>query len=220
LVVLEAGGGFGVLALVIGYLPVLYQAFARRETAVSLLDARAGSPPTAGELVRRYARDGTWEELIAYLQDWEAWAADLMESHLSYPMLSFFRSQHDNQSWLAALTTILDTCALLIAAFPQKRQRPVKLTYAMCRHFAVDLAQVLRAAPLPPPSERLTSQDLARLRAILEDSGLTLADEETRRATCVRSGSATSPTWPRSRAAWSCPYPRGCHRTKWPTTGG
>lgn len=179
LVMLEAGGGFGVLALVIGYLPTLYQAFARRETAVSLLDARAGSPPSAGELVRRYARDGTWDELIAYLQDWEAWAADLMESHLSYPMLSSFRSQHDNQSWLAALTTILDTCALLIAGFPQKRQRPVKLTYAMCRHFAVDLAQVLRAAPLPPPSERLTDQDLARLRAILEESGLMPADDET-----------------------------------------
>ena len=178
LVMLEAGGGFAVLALVIGYLPALYQAFARRETAVSLLDARAGSPPSAGELVRRYTQEGTCEELSAYLQDWEAWAADLMESHLSYPMLSYFRSQHDNQSWLAALTTVLDTCALLIAAFPAKRQRPVKLTYAMCRHFAVDLAQVLRAPPEPPPYERLSAPDLMRLHAMLRESGLTPADEE------------------------------------------
>jgi hypothetical protein len=186
LVMLEAGIDFGVVALVIGYLPALYQAFARRETAVSLLDARAGSPPSAGELVRRYARQGTWEELSAYLHDWEAWAADLMESHLSYPMLSYFRSQHDNQSWLTALTAILDTCALLLAAFPQQRQRPVTLTYAMCRHFAVDLAQVLRAAPRPPTSERLTTQDMARLRALLEDSGLTLEETVARHLRTLR----------------------------------
>lgn len=178
LAALEAAGGFGVLALVIGYLPTLYQAFARRETAVSLLDARAGSPPSAVELVRRYARDGAWEELIAYLKDWESWAADLMESHLSYPMLSYFRSQHDNQNWLAALTTILDTCALLIAGFPQKQHRAVKLTFALCRHFAVDLSQVLFAPPLPPVPERLTELDLARLRTILAESGLTLPDDE------------------------------------------
>jgi len=179
LAMLEAGGGFGVLALVIGYLPALYQAFARRETAISLLDARAGSPPSAGELVRRYAVDGDWEGLIEYVQDWEKWEADLMESHLTYPMLSYFRSQHDNQSWLAALTTILDTCALIVAGLPDLPKRPVKLTFALGRHFAVDLAQVLHLPPQAPQEERLTAQQLAQLRAGLLEAGATVADEET-----------------------------------------
>jgi hypothetical protein len=178
LAMLEAAGGFGVLALVIGYLPAIYQAFARREAAVSLLDARAGSPPSAAELVRRYAVDHDWEGLISYLQNWEAWAADLMESHLTYPMLSYFRSQHDNQSWLSALTTILDTCALLVAGLPEIHERPIKLTYAMGRHFAVDLSQVLRAPPRPPEVDRLSAQDLTRLRECLLETGQPVADEE------------------------------------------
>jgi hypothetical protein len=52
--------------------------------------------------------------LDEWLRDWEMWAADLMESHLSYPVLCFFRSQHDNQSWLAALSTVLDVCSLVM----------------------------------------------------------------------------------------------------------
>src|SRR2546421_5151014 len=119
LTAVEAATGFGVLALVIGYLPTLYQAFSRREIAVSLLDARAGSPPSAGELLRRYIGAGQWDELNPYLGEWETWAAELMENHLSYPMLGFFRSQHDNQNWLAALTTILDACAFAMAALPK-----------------------------------------------------------------------------------------------------
>ena len=114
LVVVEAGMGFGFLAAVISYLPaILYQAFSSREVSISLLDARAGSPPTAGELLRRHGND--MRELGQLLYDWERWSAELLESHLSYPVLAFFRSQHTNQSWLAALTAILDTCALIMA---------------------------------------------------------------------------------------------------------
>ena len=114
LVVVEAGTGFGFLASVISYLPaILYQAFSRREVSISLLDARAGSPPTAGELLRRHGND--MRELEQLLYDWERWSAELLESHLSYPVLAYFRSQHTNQSWLAAVTVILDTCTLVMA---------------------------------------------------------------------------------------------------------
>src|SRR5438034_3158755 len=112
LVVIEAGIGFAFLALVIGYLPILYQSFSRREVSITLLDARAGSPPSAEELLL-----GSWsdhEELTALLREWERWSAEVLESHLSYPVLSYYRSQHDNQSWLTALTTILDASALVI----------------------------------------------------------------------------------------------------------
>ena len=179
LTTIEAAGGFGVLALVIGYLPTLYQAFSRREIAVSLLDARAGSPPSAGELLRRYVGAGLWDELNAYLGEWETWAAELMESLLSYPMLGYFRSQHDNQNWLAALTTILDACAFTMATLPELRGRTVHLTFAMGRHAVVDLAQVFEAPPVAPRPGRLSAEDLARLRATLAQSGLMLAEEKT-----------------------------------------
>ena len=90
--VIEAGLGFGFLALVIRYLPVLYQAFSRREVNISLLDARAGTPPSASELLRRHSEGDDMRELGQLLADWERWAAELMESHLSYPVLCWFRS--------------------------------------------------------------------------------------------------------------------------------
>ena len=105
--IVEAGLGFGFLAVVISYLPVLYQAFSRREVQISLLDARAGSPPSAGQLLMRLGRAGNMAAVDTFLQQWEQWAAELLESHLSFPVLSYYRSQHDNQSWLAALTTML-----------------------------------------------------------------------------------------------------------------
>ena len=112
----EAGMGFAFLAVVIGYFPVIYQAFSRREVAISLLDARAGSPPSASELLWRHRGDPGWTALVELLRDWERWSADVLESHLSYPALAYFRSQHRNESWLAALTTILDTSAFVIPA--------------------------------------------------------------------------------------------------------
>ena len=113
LAVFEAGTGFGFLAVVIGYLPVIYQSFSRREAGISLMDARAGSPPTPSEMLRRHAEAGCMAMLVDQLHEWENWAADMMESTLSYPVLAFYRSQHDRESWLSSLITMLDTCALI-----------------------------------------------------------------------------------------------------------
>src|SRR5437879_13114046 len=149
LVVIEAGVGFAFLALVIGYLPVLYQSFSRREVNITLLDARAGSPPSAEELLR-----GEWpdqEALTVLLREWERWSAEVLESHLSYPVLSYYRSQHDNQSWLAALTTILDAGTLMIVGIPGPGARQARLTVAMARHAVVDLTQVLGCPPIDSP---------------------------------------------------------------------
>src|SRR5436309_3011828 len=176
IVVAEAGLGFGFLALVIGYVPVLYQAFSRREIEIALLDARAGSPPSAEALLRGHARDH--EELAELLSDWERWAAETMESHLSYPVLSYFRSQHDNQSWLAALTTILDASALVMVGIEGACARQAELTFAMARHAVVDLAQVLRRRPQPAARDRLAREELRKLRAALAAGGVVLDDSD------------------------------------------
>ena len=181
LAVAEAGVGFGFLAIVIGYLPVLYGAFSRREVTISLLDARASSPPSAVEMLRRQAQGGGLVGLEPLLRDWERWSAELLESHLSYQVLLYYRSQHDSQSWLGALTAILDTCALAIVTADAQRNGAAalwqaKMTFAMARHAAVDLNLILDTPPLPPEPDRLPPADLARARRILGDAGIPLAD--------------------------------------------
>src|SRR5579872_266597 len=165
--VIEGGTGFGFLGLMISYLPTLYGAFSQRELNISLLDARAGSPPTAGELLRRHAQFASNEALTPYMRDWELWVAQLMESHLSYPVLCYFRSQHDNQSWLAAFAAVLDVSALLIAYGEGTAKWQSQLTFAIARHAVVDLAEVLRVKPLRPAEDRLPQKDAVQVRNLL-----------------------------------------------------
>jgi hypothetical protein len=165
--VTEGGTGFGFLGLMISYLPTLYGAFSQRELNISLLDARAGSPPTAAELLRRHSQFTDTEVLTPYLRDWEIWAAQLMESHLSYPVLCYFRSQHDNQSWLAAFTAVLDVSALLIAYGEGAAKWQSQLTFAIARHAVVDLAEVLRVPATRPKQDRLPPKDAAQVRFLL-----------------------------------------------------
>lgn len=172
LIVIEAGVGFGFLALIIGYLPVIYQSFSKREVCISLLDARAGSPPSASELVRRHAVGGNLAALDELLADWEKWSAELLESHLSYPVLAFFRSQHTNQSWLAALVTILDTCALLMANVRGYPAWQARLTFAMARHACVDLLQVYHGTPIEDEIDRLSPEDRRLMRERLIAAGI------------------------------------------------
>lgn len=175
--VIEASVGFGLLALVIGYFPVLYQAFSRREVNISMLDARAGTPPTAAELLRRHREGQSLESLDQFLRDWEMWATDLMESHLSYPVLCFFRSQHDNQSWLAALNTVLDTCSLVMVGIDGIPKWQAQLTFKMARHAVVDIAQVFNTSPVKHDGARLPTKDLEILRRVLSEVGVDLRDE-------------------------------------------
>jgi hypothetical protein len=174
----EAGLGFGFLALVVSYIPALNQSFARREVNISLLDARAGSPPSAAEMLHRhYSKHGTYA-LRQLLEEWERWSAEFLEDHLSYPVLAYFRSQHDNQSWLSALTAILDTCALVMVGPEGACKRQAELTFAMARHAMVDLCLVFARQPLKPAHDRLTPENLAELSANLRAVGLKLQDGE------------------------------------------
>jgi hypothetical protein len=176
--VAEVAVGFGLLALVIGYLPAITGAFSRREVNVSLLDERAGSPPTAFELLRRCHSADRAQSVNDLLRDWERWSAELMESHLSYPVLAYFRSQHDNQSWLAALTMVLDLSALVLVGVAGTPTETARLTFAMARHAAVDLTQVFNAQPHAPAEERLTAAGLAQMRARLTAAGVALQEGE------------------------------------------
>ena len=179
--VVEAASGFAVFFIAIGYLPALYQAFSRREVAVSRLDPRAGSPPTAGALLVRSGQRRGWSGLDDYLRDWEEWAAELMETHLSYPVLGLFRSQHVNQTWLGAMITVMDTCAFTIAFAPAGEAMGAQPTYAVGRHALADLAHAYRARPREPGAGRLDDDDLAALLRELRATGLEVEDSPERR---------------------------------------
>jgi len=186
LAVLESGVGFGFLAMVIGYLPVIYSSFSRREVEISLLDARAGSPPSAQEFLSRMAGAHNQPLLDRFLHQWEHWAAEVLESHISYPVLALFRSQHINQSWLGALTTILDVSALTIVGIDGVPSNQARLTFAMARHAVVDLAQVVGAQYEVNVADRLPPAALANLRHALTANGLQLrAGEEADRKLLV-----------------------------------
>jgi hypothetical protein len=157
-------------------MPVLYGAFSRREVNISLMDARAGSPPSAGELLRRNVRDGKIDILLQYLRDLEPWSAELMESHLSYPVLCFFRSQHSNQSWLTSLTAVLDGCAFLAAFSEGELRAQARRTFAISRHAIVDLAQTLHSPPKAPGRDRLAVSDRQELEGILIAAGIAPPD--------------------------------------------
>jgi hypothetical protein len=178
IVILEAGTGFGLLAVVMGYFPVLYGAFSRREVSISLLDARAGSPPTAAELMRRHSYEGAEQALSLLLVEWERWSAELLESHISYPLLCYFRSQHTNQSWISALTSVLDTSALLIAGIRGHEARQAQLTFAMARHALVDLAQIFSLAPVRNAPDRLPPERYEKLYAMLCQSGVSVCRDD------------------------------------------
>ncbi|HTK32058.1 MAG TPA: potassium channel family protein [Candidatus Saccharimonadaceae bacterium] len=178
LTVIEAGMGFGFLALVLAYLPVLYQAFSRREARITMLDEWAGSPPTAAVLVRRcFESRDPGAALNALLKDWEIAAAEILESHLSYPILAFFRSQHDNQSWIAALSTVLDTCALVISGVDDIDPFQARLTFAICRHTLVDVTQTIARRQGPVTFDQPPMEGLAEARAWLLNAKVPIADD-------------------------------------------
>jgi hypothetical protein len=174
--VIEAGTGFGFLALVIAYVPVLYQSFARREARITMLDQWAGSPPSAAVMLRRTFEARDPNVISPLLKDWETTSAEILESHLSYPILCFFRSQHDNQSWLASLVAILDACALVIVGVEGIDPFQARLTFAIGRHALVDLSQSFRLKPVSADRLRLSAAELSELRAWLGAAGVRLSE--------------------------------------------
>jgi hypothetical protein len=161
LIFIEAGTGFGYIALMVGYLPVLYNHFAQRDARLVQLDARAGTPATAGTLLFRYATLGNSDDLGRWLADWEHWAADLVETQSAFPMLAFYRSQHEDQSWLATLAVVLDVTTLLLAFGPENTLLPASGAFLSARRvleeICISLGVNTRPQKSPPP--RVSHQD-------------------------------------------------------------
>ncbi len=124
----EAMIGLILVALLIAYLPTMYSAFSRREQVVNMLEVRAGSPPSALEMVLRFHRNHGLEKLSDYWKVWEGWFADIEESHTTLPALIFFRSPRAENSWVTAAGAVLDAAAITLSAI----EIPYEVSAALC----------------------------------------------------------------------------------------
>jgi hypothetical protein len=123
----EAGIGLVLLAMLISYLPSMYQSFSRREAAVAALDVRANTPPTATAMLIRVSEIGGWDRLEDLWRDWESWFVDVTETHTSLPALVFFRSPHWEHSWVTASGAVLDGASLLASTVDRPRSPDAEL---------------------------------------------------------------------------------------------
>src|SRR3984957_12489445 len=163
--IIAAGVGLLVVALEIAYLPALYAAFSSRETAVTLLATRAGTPAWGPEILARHQVLDSLNELPPLYADWERWAAAVSESHTNYPALIWFRSPVSSRSWLLGLVAVMDSAALYHAVSPTQAPRQARLCLAMGTNCLRSVAGALQIAfdrdPIPTTGTRLTKEEFA-----------------------------------------------------------
>jgi hypothetical protein len=149
----ESTTGIIIAALAITLLFSLYEAFQRREELVVTLDALAGAPPSGVQILETAAAHNMRDELIKTFDDWKIWAAAVLESHLAYPALVFFRSSHDNEAWLNSFGAVMDAAVLVMSTVEDKSEGPAKLMYRVGNHLVEDLSWYFRrwAGPADTP---------------------------------------------------------------------
>lgn len=171
-----AGSGLAVMSLVIAFLFSLYSCLQHREVFVNLVEARAGSPPSGVTLLETYARLKILDQLPGDIGDWEVWAAEILESHRAYPILSFFRSTLEGDSWISTLGAMLDACTLLLTTVQTEHSGRAYLMHRMGCRIVLDLHQLFQ---LPKAGIlEVDREQFEQSRASLAQAGFVLKDAE------------------------------------------
>jgi len=173
---LAAGTGLGVVALQIGYLPTLYGAFNRREALVTMMESRAGVPAWGPEILVRHQLVGIVDKLPAFYADWERWAAEVSESHTTYPVLLYFRSPKAYYSWVVSLLAVLDSAAIYLAVSPQAAPSDARLCLRMGFSCLRSISAALDLDPDPDPDQpiRLSYEEFVEALDRLGASGFAM----------------------------------------------
>lgn len=178
LVVVAAASGAVTIALQIGYLPVVYQSYARRETLVTLMESRAGVPAWGPEVLLRHQLVGSSDALGPFYRDWELWAADVAESHSTHPVLLLFRSPEAGYSWLLSLLAVLDAAALHLAlsptTAPSEARLCLRMGFSTLRRIALTLGWSYDADPSPEGPIELAYPEFASAVSQLEAIGFVI----------------------------------------------
>jgi hypothetical protein len=107
-----------------------------------LLQAKAGGPPSAVVLLENLARMDASARLPEFFGEWERWAAEVLDSHVAYPILGYFRSSHDNLSWISALGTVLDTASLVLTTIEGVPRGHAELFKSVGSHLVEDITNL------------------------------------------------------------------------------
>jgi hypothetical protein len=178
LVVLAGATGAIAVALQIGYLPAIYQAFNRRESLVTLMESRAGVPAWGPEILMRHQLVGITDALPALYRDWEMWSADLAESHISYPVLLWFRSPEPGFSWVVSLLAVLDAAALHLSLSPEtapsEARMCLRMGFTALRRIARMLHWSYEADPDPEGHLQLSYEEFVHAAQLIRDTGFTV----------------------------------------------
>ncbi len=171
-----AASGLAIVALLITFLFSLFDSFRRREVHVVTLDARAGVPPSGVTLLETYAHSALLDDLPRTFAEWEVWSAEVLESHLSYPILAYFRSTHDNESWVSALGAVLDAATLVLTTIEGGPRGAASMMHSVGRHLVNDLSHYFR---LPHEHEiNVEPDEFERARERLAAAGFRLRQAE------------------------------------------
>ena len=206
IITIAAVSGLGAVALVVTFLFSLYGSYQRREILVVALEAAAGAPPSAVALLETYGQLGLVARLPALFIEWEHWAVEVLDSHVAFPLLGYFRSSHDNLSWISALGTVLDAASLVLTTIAGVPRGEAKLFKRVGTHLVEDIFNLgFRNGP-PTPLDR-TAFDAVCAR--LEEVGYTLEERdrawpafEAARATYGERLEAMARYWATPAASW------------------
>ena len=160
----ESASGVFLAALVITLLFSLYESFKDREIQVVQLDAMAGAPPSGVQILETAAQRGMRGQLIKTFEDWREWAADVLESHLAYPSLLWFRSSHDNEAWLNSFGAVMDAAVLVLSTVDDETEGPARLMYTVGNHLVEDLSWYFGFKNVGDPIVEKMEYDQARER--------------------------------------------------------
>ena len=175
--IVAAVSGLGIVALSISFIFSLFASFQRREGLVVTLDQRAGAPPSGVRLLETMAIEGMRDQLGPLFSDWEHWAGEVLDTHISYPILAYFRSTHDSESWIGAIGAMLDAATLVSTTVREGPTGQARMLYAAGNHLVEDLARFFR---LPHDHETgVERAEFDRACARLEAAGYRTIDPET-----------------------------------------
>jgi hypothetical protein len=176
LTLVETLSGLGTIALLISYLPALYGAYSKREARLLTLDDPLGARITPVRVIAVHSGDGELDLLYRFFAEWEMWTAEVLESHVSYPMLALFRSQHRGQSWITALGVVTDAATLTCACVKGAEQREPYFAYRRGRQAVIEIADRLHV-PTGEPEDWLTLANFDIAWDILLGLGLPLNEK-------------------------------------------
>jgi hypothetical protein len=147
LALIAAGGGLATIAIVATFLFQTFAAFQKREAFIVTISERTGAPPSGLEFVMRHVKLGLVSDLGPLLREAQHWIAEVMETHLAYPVLTYFRSSHDDESWVGTLGALLDASTLLITTLDMDQRGQAEITLRLGSHLVRDFTGFFRLPP-------------------------------------------------------------------------